>query len=819
MIKNYLKIAFRNLLKNKTQSIILIGGFTIGMTACILLLQDVSFELSYDNFHAEKDSIYRVVNQRLQNGQSTQKGAITYPTIGPTMKAEFPEVKNATRIAYSSNLMVTLDNLVDPVESGLWVDKHFFEIFNFELLAKNGHTILDEPNEVVISHELADRYFPNNQKNYEDLIDQEIRINQYPDPFKIVGICKSPPANSSLDFDLLISYASCIRYWGEGADNSWTWSDFYHYLQLEPNTDVAALEAKFTGFSKQHFRETEVSGSKEIFSLQALSDIHLYSGDLEYEINRTVNGKAVWSLLIIAFFILLLAWINYINLSSVKAIERSAEVGVRKVVGATRTQLITQFLTEAAFVNITSLFLAIAIVQIVNPWFSSNFGIDASILSLLDPSQANLLMISTLFGLLFLGMLISGAYPAWLLSSPMVSNVLKGNFNKQTKGTWLRKGLVIFQFTMSIGLITASWLESNQINFMSKQDLGINIDQVVTINPPEMSQWDSTFIQKMNTFKSELSKIPGIKSAATSSRAPGDQMGRVFQIQKLGESKSDQRFTSNFINADFEYAKTYGIVPVAGRFFEERDHNYDFNLVDKVVITEATAKMFSYNDFQSAINQKISFFEKEWKIIGVIPDFHQRSLHHGIEPIIFVPSYSTGNLLSLNMDANNIDLTLAQVKSSYDSYFPGNSFQYTFLDEHFKNLYEADIRFGKVLSFFTLLAILIACLGLFGLASYMTFLRTKEVGIRKVLGASVTGIIVLLSKDLIKLVFIALLIAIPISYIFMNQWLESFPYHIDLKWWVFLLAGLTAILLAFLTISFQSAKSAFMNPVEKLRNN
>ena len=820
MFKNYLKIAFRNLLRNKSQSAILIGGLTAGMAACILLLQYVGFELSFDQFHQKQEHIYRVVNERIQNGESVQKGTITYPTIGREMKKEFPEIVNATRLAYSFDIMVTKDERVEPIEPGLWVDEHFFEMFDFDLLASDGLHVLDETNELVLTRHIADRYFPSAKGNYEKVIGETLQIRTYEEPFKIVGICEDVPANSTLQFDMLLSYASAIRYWGEGADNSWTNSDFYHYLELQPGTDVAALEKKFAGFSERHFRGTEVSGSKEVFTLQPLSEAHLYSNDLEYEIGETASGRAVWALLVIAFFILLIAWINYVNLSSVKAIERAKEVGVRKVIGAKRSQLVGQFFMEALLVNVISLVLSLQVVQLLKPWFATNFGLEANVLGFFvsNGSGFQLYLPLMLLALILAGVLVSGAYPAWLLSSSHVSNVLKGVFQKSLGGGGLRKGLVIFQFTLSISLIASTWYVSRQINYMNQQDLGIDIDRVMTINSPELSGWDSTFIDRMEAFKGALVNLPGVESASTSSRAPGDRMGRIFYMQKTGENASDLTFTSNFINADHSYAATYDMTPLAGRFFKETDHNFDWNALSSIVVTEATVKMLGYGDNDNAIGEELNFWGKDWRIVGVVPDFHQRSLHHAIEPIVYIPTYGTFHLLSLKMSGGDLDKTLAAVKTTYASFFPGNQFEYEFVDETFHWYYESDQRFGNILSFFTLLTILIACLGLFGLASYTTYLRTKEIGVRKVLGASAISIVGLLSKDFLKLVVIALLIAAPLAWYAMNLYLQDFAYRITINWWIFALAGCTAIVVAFLTVGYQSVKAALANPVESLRS-
>ncbi|MEL7120751.1 MAG: FtsX-like permease family protein, partial [Bacteroidota bacterium] len=426
-------------------------------------------------------------------------------------------------------------------------------------------------------------------------------------------------------------------------------------------------------------------------------------------------------------------------------------------------------------------------------------------------------LLATLLGLVLLGVLISGSYPAWILSSSQVSTVLKGIANKNNGSAWLRKILVVFQFTMSIGLIVVTWMVSNQIQYMSNQELGVKIDQVLSINSPQQSRWDSTFIDRMNTFKTELSKHPNIVSAATSSRTPGHRMGRIFQLSKLGQGNTEQTYTTNFINVDFEFAETFGIEPVSGRFFEASDHNYNWDAVNKLVLNQSAVEMLGYND-QTVLDKQLRFSGKDWRVIGVLPNYHQQSLHHSIEPILFIPSYSNGNPVSIHIEGGDLESTIAYIQTTYKSFFPGNTFDYYFLDEYFQRLYEAETRFVQILSFFTILAILVACLGLLGLASYTTYLRTKEIGIRKVLGATSSSIVALLSKDFLRLIAIAPLIAAPLAYLFLNQWLANFAYRTDINWWVFLLSGLGAILIAFTTISLQSIKAATANPVKSLRS-
>lgn len=817
MFYTYLKIAVRNLVKNKSQSAILIGGLTIGIAACVLLLQYVNFELSFDNFHSKKDSIYRVVNERFQNGTSIQKGTISYPTIGPAMKEEYPEVKNATRLAYSFDVIIKNEDKIERIEPVIWTDKHFFEIFDFKLLSSDDLNVLDAPNEVVLSASTANKFFPAAKGDYKQILGKELMIDSYPNAFQIVGISEDVPHHSSLQFDILLSYDSCIRYWGEGADNSWTWSDFYHFIEVSPQTDIATLEGKFTAFSQRHFRGTEVTGSQEVFTLQPLTKTHLYSGDLEYEIVQTSNGQAIWSLLIIAFFILLLAWVNYINLSSVRAIERAKEAGVRKVVGASRWQLMGQFLTEAALVNILSFGLAIDLIWLLYPWISNSFDLAPSALHFFSEAGTNGYLLIGLSSLIFMGIIVSGAYPAWLLSSPQVANVLKGVFAKTSGGSRLRKGLVVFQFTISIALIAITWIVAKQLKFMNQQDLGIDIQQVLTIDPPELSTWDSTFIDRMNAFKATLEKYPGVVSAATSNRIPGEAMGRSFDIRKQGDADAIS-YMSNHMNVDFEYAKTYQLTPLAGRFFRKEDHSPIYDEVDKIVLNQAAANMFGYTNVKDALQQKLKIGDKVWQIIGILPNFHQQSMHHAIEPILFRPFYSTDHGLSVRLSGDNFEQTIAQIQSSYQQFFPDNIFQYAFVDEHFQRLYEEDIRFSKVLSFFTFLTILIACLGLFGLASYTTFLRAKEISIRKVLGASFSSIVTLLTKDFIKLIAFALMISIPIAWYVIHLWLQDFAYTTTIDWWIFACTGLLTIGLALLTIGGHSIRAALANPSQSLKN-
>jgi putative ABC transport system permease protein len=817
MLYTHFKIGLRGLAKNKFQTTILVGGLTVGMAACLLLLQYVGYELSFDQFHTKRERIYRVVNERFQNGKPIQKGTITYPTIGAAMQRDFQEVANHTRIEPLGETFVRYEDNLTRQDNMIMVDEHFFEMFDFSMLARSAGHLLSGAHEVVLTRSVADQHFPTAKGDYTSVLGKAVFINRETEPYKIVGVCADVPPNSLLQFNLLASYATYIRQNGKDADESWTWSGFWHFIELVPGADEVSLEAKLPAFSERYFQGEKVSGSREVFSLQPLKDAHLFSQGLEYEIGETTNGRAVWSLLIIAFFILVIAWINYVNLSSVRTMERAKEVGIRKAIGAQREQLMGQFMSEALVVNIVALGLAILLAKAIKPWFSANFDLNPEALSLfLDSKNVELLIVFG--GIMLLGIALSGAYPAWLTSASPLAGILKGMFRKGASGESVRKGLVVFQFAASVALILSAVIVSRQIRFISQQDVGLDIDQILTVDGPRQTGFDSTFISKMDAFRRHLQRNPHIKSTATSNRTLDENRhGRIFRIKKTSDNSAVEQFTSSFIFAGPSFAETYKLESLAGRFFRETDYNPAFEKLDKIVVNEAAVKMLGYNANEAAIGQTIDFWENNWTIVGVLPNFHDRSLHHAIEPLFFMPAYGTEDKLSLLMDGQDMEATLSFIREAFGTFFPGNVFEYTFLNQSYQKLYEVDRRFGRILDFFTGMTILIACLGLFGLASYTTILRTKEIGIRKVLGASIPGIVGMLSKDFLILVFIAILIASPIAYYVMQKWLSDFAYRIDMQWWMFAAAGAIALAIAFLTVGGQAVKAALANPVKSLR--
>lgn len=819
MFKNYFKAAWRNLMKNKTFSLINIAGLSIGMAACLLILQYVSFQLSFDQFNKNAPDIYRVVNDRYQNGKLAQHGTITYSAIGKAMQDDFPEVINHTRVEPFDNQIITYENKKLGDLHVLAVDNSFLSMFSYPIIAGDKINGLQNPNSVVLTETLARKIFSIKGNNFESLVGKTIVISRDSLPYKITAIAKDAPENSHLSFDMLVSYNTLYSGGNAGwpqADYDFRDSDFWHYIQLKHGTNYKALEAKLPAFSDKHFQGSKVSGSVEKFYLQPLSRAHLYS-DFEYEIGNTGSATVVWGLLIIAFLIITLAWINYVNLSTAKSMERAKEVGVRKVAGASKQQLIKQFLTESLIINLIALSIAFLIVTLVQPGFNSLVQHKLSLFYLLEKGLNGYNISASLVILIIAGIFVSGFYPAFVLSSFKPILVLKGKFITSGRGIFLRKILVVGQFAITIMLIIGSLVVYKQMSFVSKQNLGMNLSQILVVKPPILTRWDSTFINKENSFKNELKQLPHIQGASVIGRTPGVEMARTFDVRRT-DVNTDNKLSMRNTSVDADFINVFNIKLLAGRNFVNTDFNPDWNKLHNVILNEYAVKQFGFNSDKDAIGKSIKFFGRNWDIIGIINDFHQKSLRYPVEPTLFLPSYGTDNPICIKAETKDVTSTINAIKAKYASFFPGNYFDYYFLDEHFNRQYADDQLFGEVFAIFSGFAIFIACIGLLGLSLFATAQRTKEIGIRKVLGASVSNIILLLSKDFIKLVVVAFVIASPVSWFIMHGWLQNYAYRINISWWLFLAAGLLAVMIALATISFQAIKAAIANPVKSLRS-
>nr|WKN37525.1 ABC transporter permease [Tunicatimonas sp. TK19036] len=814
MIKNYLRIAYRNLLKNRVFSLINILGLAIGMAACLLILQYVSFELSFDSFHEQGENIYRVVNDRYQNGKLIQHGTITYSPVGTAMNEDFDEVVGNTEIFPVGEVVITHQDKRIVSENTLATDSSFLNLFSFPVLAGNTATALQDQHAVVLTAAQANIFFNKTSEDWEDFIGETIRVDNMADPFTVTAII-DVPENSHLQFSMLMRISAIID-WTENENSRWTWSDFYHYVQLLPGVDHKEFETKLAGFSEQHFKGNQVSGSVEQFYLQPLPEAHLYS-NFEYEIGEIASGTAVWALLFIAIVILAIAWINYINLATARSLERAKEVGIRKVVGAHRGQLIGQYMMEALLVNVLGIIIALTIIQLVQFSFNQVLQQDLSLLSLLNATGQARLIILLLVGVSLLGIFMSGFYPAFVLSSYKPIKVLRGKFSQNKGGSLLRKSLVVTQFAASVILIAGSLIVYRQISFIQQQELGVTIDQVVVVRSPDQTQWDSTYIDRVNSFKADIKGESYIREASTSNRVPGQRMGRLFNVRSR-YTEEEVRLTSSSMGIDADFVSLYDVQLLAGRNFRREDSNTDWDKLHTILLNESAVNLLGFSSQEEALGETVWVGDKPWEVVGVVSDFHQQSLRYPIEPILFQPTYSTYNPISVKLSTQQLPDALQLLEEKYTAFFPNNPFDYYFLDERFQQQYQQDLLFGKVFGLFTALALFVSCIGLFGLSSYTIFQRTKEIGIRKILGASIPSVVQLLSRDFMKLVLISGVVGLPFTYFVMQRWLENFAFRISISWWLLALPIILILLIAILTVSFQTIRAALVNPAESLRN-
>lgn len=815
MIQNYFKITLRNMWKHRAFSVVNLTGLATGIAACLLILQYVSFELNFDRFHVDGDRIYRITNDRFQQGKLIQHGTITYPAVAPAMAKDFNEIENYTTIGNPGTFSIQKNRKIFE-EKGAYVDERFLSVFTFPFLVGDPQTALKDPHTIVISESNAQRIFNATPGQYENLIGQSVVVDLDTAPFRITGIMKDFPEASHLEFGILMSYKTLEQTWGDWVNTSFESSDMWHYVKLKPGADTQSLVQKLPAFSNRYFHGDKVSGSVEQFFLQPLYRAHLFS-DYEYEIGSVNNGKAVWTMLIIATFILLIAWINYINLATARSLERAREVGVRKVAGATSRQLTWQFLSESIVLNLIALLLGIVLAILLQPTLNRIIEKPLSFLMLLGRGFGGKSFALALGGVFVVGVLLSGLYPAFALSGFKAVQVLKGSFKQSPKGVWVRKSLVVFQYTASMVLIVGTLIVFKQLKFMREQNLGFNMNQVLVIRGPELTQWDSNSIERINSFKTELRRIPSVQMASASGSIFGNRLSRSFNIRRVG-SNDPKGVTFNRMAVDADFFAAYKIPLLAGRAFRPTDSSPDAKKVTNAILNESAAKLLGFANAEAATGQQFDLYGKQWNIIGVVSDFHQQSLKHSIEPIVFAPFYTLAGFFSVKISVSDPQNSIAAIRKQYNTFFPGNKFNYFFMDQRFNEQYKGDRAFGQISSFFSILAVLIASLGIFGLSSYTIAQRTKEIGVRKVLGANVSGIVALLSKDFLKLVILAILIGMPIAIYCVNQWLSDFAYHIDIQWWMFLIAAGLSIAIAFASVSFQSIRAALMNPVKSLRS-
>lgn len=805
MIKSYLRSAFRNFVKQKGFTLLNVVGLSLGIAACLLILQYVKYEKSFDTFHHRAQDTYRIQYNGWRGGKLNFECAAAVPAVGPALKNNFPEVERFTRL-YPVSGVITYESPENGViafkeEKMQITDPAVFEVFDFELLKGNAVTALEGPNKVVITESAARKYFGD-----ADPMGKTISWDGR-DRFEVTGIMKDVPANSHITFNFLFSYQTLNNQTDNESETAWGWYDFNTYVTLKSGTDVVSLQSKWDKWLVENRgEEWNKYNYKQEFILQPLLNIHLYSNLLQESMpEQQGDGNSVYFLTIIAFFILFIAWVNYVNLATAKSFDRANEVGVRKVMGAEKSQLLYQFLAESFLINTIAALLAVLIVWIAWPTFSSLTGRSIPIDYLLQNDFW--LLVIGLFGL---GAILSGFYPAIVLSSFRPVTVLKGKIAHSAKGGLLRKSLVVVQFAASVILITGSIVVYQQLKFMKQQDLGFDINQTLVLQGPGIV--DSLYDQNFESFKNEVVKIAGVKSMTASSNVPGDEIFWTRGIKRINGGP-ETNITVYNVGIDYDYVPSYDLSLMAGRNF-----NLD-NPSDKrnaVLLNQSLSDALGFSNPDEAIGQKVRLGGDTLEVIGVLENYHQMSLKSEVAPLVF-RCLNTSAFYSFKIEAADFQNLLSQLRTPWETFFPGNPLNYFFLDQFFNKQYESDRQFGQVFGIFTILAIFVACLGLFGLASFMTVQRTKEIGIRKVLGSTVPNIVLLLSKGFIQLVLIANLIAWPLAWFIMDTWLQGFPYRIQINPFLFVGAGIVVVIIAFLSVGFQTLKAAMINPAKTLK--
>ena len=808
MFRNYIKTAFRSLYKNKGFTAINILGLALGLATCLLIVFYVVDELSYDRYNDKAERIFRV-NEDLKLGENNVQYAVAMPPLAKTLKAEYPYVEDATRLKVTGTTHVRKGNNNIAENKLAFADASLFNVFTLPMIEGNPKTALAEPNTVVITETIAKKYF-----NTTNAVGKAMLFNDH-ENFKVTGVIKDIPANSHFNFDFFLSMESSK----DSRSNEWLRSDYNTYVVLKDAADAKKLEAsfpallqKFSGSQmqselKMSIDQFEKSGSYFRMNLTRLTDIHLKSNRTG-ELGPNGTTQYVYIFSAIAIFILLIACVNFMNLSTARSSGRAREVGVRKVLGSSRKNLILQFLSESVLVTlaatIIAAFAAYALLPAFNQLSGKQIAITIQSLSWLIPS---LLLIVLVIGSM------AGSYPAFYLSAFQPIQVLKGKLSAGFKGGGLRNFLVVFQFAISIFLIIGTLVIHNQLNFIQTKNLGYDRNQVLVIkNSNELNQ-------QAGVFKKELTDIPGVENATMTGFLPtaGWRNTRIYFKDATYDQKRSLFPQSWDVDAD--YIPTLGMKMAAGRNFQKD------NLSDStaVVINEAAAKFLGLADplnkplYQSQGGERTAGNIKQLHIVGVIKDFHFNSLREKIEPVVFTYGGNNGSL-AIRLNSKNVQLVMAQVKAKWAKLSPNVQIEYSFMDQDFDASYRSEQRIGTIFMIFTSLAIIIACLGLFGLAAYAAEQRTLEIGIRKVLGANVSAIVGMLSKDFIKLVLIAILIASPLAWYMMHLWLQDFAYRVNIQWWVIVAAGLGATVIAFVTVSFQSIRAALANPVKSLKS-
>ncbi len=819
MFSNYLKITLRALMKNKVYSLINISGLAIGIAGALLIFHYVSYETSYEKFIKDSEDIYRVSLQLEQNGEQVYHSAENYPPAGPDMVNDFPEVidwAHLYNMGSKNNVVITYEEgQGQPVKfkhrKFLYASASVLPLLSVEMISGDAEKALSEPFTIVISESTAKKYFGD-----EPAMGKRLRLRD--DDFNnencaVTGVFKDRPSNTHLKFDVLISTPTIYGRYDRAMERyktGYVRKDFYTYIKVRPNTDIAALEAKFPAMLDKYMPQLKDRNAKHTFHLQPIEDIHLTS-KLADEAEQNGNSEPITFLSIIAVFIVIIAWVNYINLATSRSLDRAREVGIRKVLGSLRGQLIRQFLFESVTVNFFAILLSFGIVALAMPSFYQISGIPEGVS--IWSNQLMWILLSVIF---VFGSLVSGFYPAIVLSSFKPVSTLKGKFRNSGSGVFLRKGLVIFQFATSAALIVGTLTVSKQMNYMQSADLGFDLEQTIVVERAAIA--DTTRggrNRQITTFQEQLRKQAGVVAVASSGMVPGKKLRFQGDVRGYHQPQGEVH-PMDITGGDYDLIETLGMKIIAGRNFS-RDFPSDPDT--SVLVTRSAVSLLGFENPEDIINKTVVLesFGDAGIVVGVVEDYNHESLRVKAAPSAFSLNPFWAEYFLIRVEEKSIPQALEAIEMEWNAVFPGNPFDYFFLDEFYNYQYRSEQQFESMFSIFSVLAIIIGCLGLFGLSAFTAMQKTKEIGVRKVLGASVKGVFYMLSREFMILILVANIIAWPIIYFVMNSWLQGFEYRTSLDPLVFGIALVIVLMVALITISFQTIKSAKQNPVEALR--
>lgn len=803
MWKNYIILSFRNLMRNKTSTFIHVVGLSIGLVSALFILFYVNFERSYEDMHENAENIYRVTLDIYDGNEFVLTDAQMYPLVGEQLKAQMPEVKEFVRMFpwETTEFKATKSNIKGYVTNGYFVDETMFDVFTVDFIDDREISKFSEPFKIIINETIAYRFF-----GKTDVVGDSFTFPYSETPLEVVGVMKDIAQNTHIKFNYLISHSTLPKVMGFYNDaNVWNGNNEYLFLLMNEGIDLGEFNKKLEAYTNSIGQIQQ-----EMITAEPVKDIHLYSNKT-YEPEVNGSAQTVNFMFLIGVLVIVLAWINYINLSTAKAMDRAKEVGIRKTIGSSRSQLIFQFLSEAFLVNLISGMVALLLFTILLPYFKNFTGLDLSVSHF---GEIRLFIIAV--GILLLGTVISGFYPALVLSGFKPISILKGRFSNTSKGVALRKGLVYVQFAAAVVLLCVSMAVYQQMDFLNSQDLGVNIDNSLVIQAPENVGADSLRISLIASFESQLRQSSLVHDVTMAGSVPGFEtknMSSSSGIYQEGEDQNQGGLIYYHDGVQPNYPDVMGLEFLAGAPFSEESPQ------EKIVINEKSAELLGFSNPEEAIGQKITFGigNGPAEINGVVKNFHQRSPKESFMPLMLWKNMGPSYFI-LKFNTTDTKAGISTVEKIWEEVFPGSTFEFSFLSDIYTTQYHQEQQFGKTVLLFTFLSLVIAGLGLFGLTAFMVQLRTKEIGVRTVLGASKSSLVWILSRDFMTVVMGAGLIALPMSYYFIDSWLDNYSSRIPIGWQIFVFPMLFILIVAMVTVGGQTLKSALQNPIKSLKD-